>query len=109
MSSVHHSRKIVLHLSYDAAFKLCIASIGRIERSKITKEDRPNGKIDAKGGITWKTLGDKIEFNLTSLDEGCTEVEFSSRPAIRTTLIDYGKNLQNVQTIEHFLKEHGQD
>jgi hypothetical protein len=29
----------------------------------------------------------------------------SSRPAVRTTLVDYGKNLENVERISAFLKE----
>jgi hypothetical protein len=96
----------VLNLLFDKAFDLCAESVAQIKRSKITKEDRINGKIDAKGGITWKTFGDKIEFNLNKINEAHTEVELSSRPVLRTTLVDYGKNLQNVQIIEEFLKEY---
>lgn len=63
-------------------------------------------KFMLKAGITWKTFGDEIRFILNKLDEDHTEVEFSSRPLLRTTLADYGKNLQNVQMIEDFLKEY---
>jgi hypothetical protein len=32
-----------------------------------------------------------------------------SRPALRTTLIDYGKNQENVKTIINYLSEHSSD
>lgn len=104
MSDLHHIRKIMLHLSFDKAFDLCIESVNKIKRSKVVKEDRLNGKIDARGGITWKTFGDKIEFNLKKIDEDYTEVEFSSRPLVAYTIVDYGKNFDNVQIIEGILK-----
>jgi hypothetical protein len=101
---VHHTRKVNLNLSYDEAYKACVESIHQIKKSKIVKEDPINGTVDAKAGISWKTFGDKISFKLKRLENDHTEVEFSSRPIIRTTLIDYGKNLRNVQIIENYLK-----
>lgn len=96
MGEAHHIRKMVLRLSFYKAFQLCVEAVSQIKRSKIIKEDRLNGIIYAKGGVTWKTFGDHIEFNLVKIDDNRTEVEFSSSPAIRSTLVDYGKNLQNV-------------
>ena len=100
---VHQMRSIKMNLSFDAAFDACIKSISRIKKCNILKEDRINGEIDAKAGMTWKTFGDKINFTITKMDKDNTKIEISSKPAIFTTLVDYGKNLENVQTIEAFL------
>lgn len=35
-------------------------------------------------------------------------VDVWSKPAIGTTLVDYGKNLENVEKIISFLKEHSE-
>ena len=103
--NVHQIRKIKIPFSFDSAFNACIKSIDKIKKCRILEESRINGKINAKAGVTWKTFGDRIEFIVTRIDENSTEIEVSSRPAIRTTLVDYGKNLENVQIIEDFLKK----
>jgi len=105
---VHHVRNIELRLSYDKAFDLCIESLNLIEKGKIREEDRAQGKIVAKAGMTWKTFRDVISFDLRRIDNDRTEIKVSSRPAVRRTLIDYGKNLENVERISSFLKEHGE-
>ncbi len=104
MGGVHQVRKLVLPISYEKAFDACVKSIETLKRSKKIKEDRDNGIFDAKAGITWKSFGEQIRFIVNRLDDEHTEVEFSSRPAARTTLIDYGKNLKNVKAIEEYLE-----
>ena len=102
---VHHVRNIELRVSYDKAFDLCIESLNLIKRSKIRKEDRSQGKIDARAGINWKTWGDLISLDVRKKDNDRTQVIVLSRPVVRTTLVDYGKNLENVERISSFLKE----
>ena len=102
---VHHVRNLELQVSYDKVFDLCIESLNLIKRCKIRKENRPQGKIDARAGITWKTWGDVILFDVRKIDIDRTQIIVSSRPAVRTTLVDYGKNLENVERISSFLEE----
>jgi hypothetical protein len=106
--NVCHVRNIDLQVSYDKAFDLCIGALNLIKRCKIRNEDRSQGKIDAKVGMTWKTWGDVISFDVRKIDNDRTQIEVSSRPAVRTTLIDCGKNLENVKKIIRFLKEHSE-
>jgi hypothetical protein len=102
---VHHVRSIELALPYDEAFDLCIESLRSIRKCRIQEEDRLRGKIVARTGITWKTWGDVITFELRRIEGNRTLVTVSSRPVVRTTLVDYGKNLENVERICSFLKE----
>ncbi len=50
-------------------------------------------------------LGDVISFEVHRIDDDRTQVKVSSRPAVPTTLVDYGKNLENVERIISFLKK----
>ena len=63
---VHHVRNIELQVSYDRAFDFCIASLNLIKNSKIRKEIRSLGTIDARSGMTWRTMGETILFNLST-------------------------------------------
>jgi hypothetical protein len=58
--------------------------------------------------MTWKTFGDVISFEVRKIDNDRTQIKVSSRPAVRRTLVDYGKNLENMEKISSFLKEHGE-
>jgi len=105
---VAHVRTVGLQLAPDEAFDLCLKALGEIRKSKIQRQDRSRGVILAKAGMTWRSWGDEIRLDAREVGAQRTEVEVSSRPAVRTTLIDYGKNLENVETLAGFLKTHGQ-
>lgn len=100
-------RDIELKMPLDRAFDLCVESLDRIIRCNITEEDRSQGRITAKTGINWKTWGDTISLRLNRLNDNTTHVIVSSRPAARSTLVDFGKNLENVQSIISFFREKG--
>lgn len=105
-TGVHHTRTMTLNLPYEEAFRLCLQSVGHLHEAKIVNEDRHTGKIKAASGMTWKTWGDTITFQLQTVNKETTTVEFSSKPKVPGTLVDYGKNFQNVQTIEEVLAEY---
>jgi hypothetical protein len=102
---VNTTRDIELKIPFDQAFDLCIESLDCINRCNIMEKDRHQGKIAAKTGINWKTWGDTISFRLSRLNDDTTRVIVSSRPTARTTLVDFGKNLENVRIIISWLKD----
>lgn len=57
-----------------------------------------------KSRMTWKSWGENIKINLNSTKDTIFEYQVSSSPNLRTTLIDYGKNLENINRIEKVLK-----
>jgi len=101
---VYHVRNIELRLPYDKAFDFCAESLNLIKRCKITKEDRSQGKIDARAGMTWDTWGDVISFEVRKIDSDRTQVIVSSKP-LHGQLLDDGKNLKNIERTSSFLKE----
>ncbi len=101
---IHHVRKLELQISHDKAFDRCIESLDLIKNCNIREQDRSHGKIVAKTTINWKTWGDTISFDVAPMDNGHIKIDISSRPTARTTLVDFGKNLENVEKIKSFLE-----
>lgn len=104
---VRHLRRVEVRLPYDRAFDLCLSSVGAVRKGGIRVKDRSLGTIEAKAGMTWKSWGEVISFNLRRIDETRTLVEVSSKPVLPTTLVDLGKNLENVEGIAGTLAQAG--
>ncbi len=103
-TGVHHFRSIQFQAPYDQVFDLCVESLRLIKNCKIKEDNRLTGKIIARAGLNWKTWSDTITFLINREHDGCTHIELSSRPTARTTIVDFGKNLENVETIIIFLR-----
>lgn len=101
---VEHIKSIELKIPYNVAFEFCLEALDSIKKYKIKKKNKSRGSIYVKTGMTWKTWGDNILFKLFKINEKSTRVEISSKPTVRTTLIDYGKNLDNIENIISYLK-----
>jgi len=97
-------QNIELRLPYDRAFDLCVRSLDLIRKCRIQEEDRSRGTIIAKSSVNWKTWGDTVSFDISETDNDSTAIRVSSRPTAWSTLVDYGKNLENVKTIVSFLE-----
>ncbi|MEB1808867.1 MAG: hypothetical protein LPK26_16525 [Bacillaceae bacterium] len=104
-SSVKQETEIELYLPYKDSFELCKNSLSSINGTKITHEDVEKGIIQAKTGVNIQTWGDKLEFHIQKVDEEVSKVWVQSRPIVPTTLIDYGKNLNNIKRITNHLEE----
>tara|TARA_R110002049_G_C8839165_1_gene536233 strand:+ start:67 stop:597 length:531 start_codon:yes stop_codon:yes gene_type:complete len=70
---------------------------------KMKMNETENG-IVLKTDMTWKSWGEEIKIILKSIKGKEFEYEISSNPKLKTTLVDYGKNLQNVNKIEEVIK-----
>ena len=103
-AGVHQVRTLRVHLPYEASLALCKDSLRVIKKSTLQNEDGSVGRLDAKTGMTWKAWGERISFGVQRISDTESEIEVTSRPIIRTTLIDYGKNLENVEEILLYLR-----
>lgn len=70
---------------------------------KMIMKEIENG-IVLKTGMTWKSWGEEIRIILQTKVGSDFDYQISSRPKLTTTLIDYGKNLENVNRIENIIK-----
>lgn len=55
-------------------------------------------------GMSWKSWGEEIQISFKSTMDSYFEYVVLSRPKLRTTLIDYGRNLENVNRIEALIE-----
>ncbi len=88
-------------------------NLGRTELINKLKTDPIIGKmkmteteneITLKTGITWKSWGEEIKIILKSKTDSDFDYQISSSPKLRTTIVDYGKNLQNLKRLENVIK-----
>jgi len=106
ITAVNHSGTALLAHPLESALDLCAAAVGELKGGHILSRDEAGGTLEARSGKTWKSFGERITFTLADRGDGITEVAFASRPAAGTTVVDYGKNLQNVRQIAIFLAQH---
>lgn len=70
--------------------------------SKMKMIDTENG-INLKTGMTWESWGEEIKIILKSENNSDFEYQISSSPKLKMTIVDYGKNLQNLTRIENVI------
>ncbi|MEN8263788.1 MAG: hypothetical protein ABFR82_10020 [Nitrospirota bacterium] len=104
--AVHQKDHVKVPLPLNETFILCLESLHTINKCKIEAQTLFQGKITARAGLNWKTWGDIISLKLKKINNDTTYVYISSRPYARTTLLDFGKNLQNVWKIKEYLLGH---
>ncbi len=106
---VVHERIRNVHGDMNSVFDLCIASIENLGRKfSLMLSDRDSGALKVRLGTTWKSWGDIVEFKINGTGaETVHSVQFSSRPQVKTTLVDYGSNQRNIELIDAFLEQHG--
>lgn len=102
-SSVKQEKEMELTLPYKTAFELCKNAVLSIKGTKITYENEQEGMIRAKTAVNALTWGDKISVFVEKVDEERSKVHIQSKPAVATTVVDYGKNLKNVKVIANYL------
>ena len=94
---------IELQCSYDEAFNLCMSALNSVKGgARISDIDRSLGFIVAKTGQTMKGRGEVITFNIREVNDRM-RIEVISK-SLRTQLLDYGKNYENVKKIADFLE-----
>ena len=102
---VHHVREIELPLPFNDAFNLCNESLTLFDRCAIVKKDLSQGKIVAERGPSLRSMGEVISFDIQQTNVWQTRIMLSSKPPLRTTIIDFGRNLKNVEKIAQYLRE----
>lgn len=103
---VYHECTMEIPGRSEEAFNLCIRSMSGIRGCRVMEINRSAGTIRARTGLNWKTWGDTIFFDIRPSGEGHAMIHFSSRPTFKTTIVDFGKNLQNVIIIGSYLAQY---
>jgi hypothetical protein len=103
-TSPRQSRKMSVNSTINEVMPICEQAILSLNRAVIKEKDLKTGTIKAKTKMTWKSYGENIKISTQSLGDGETLIEIKSSPFIPTNVIDYGKGLENVETIVSYIK-----
>jgi hypothetical protein len=103
-TAVNQMRTIVLPMSFEDAFDICESSVQAVKGLNIKATNKQQGTIIARTSVTWKSFGEDIVYSLSQTDSSETVVRLSSKPLLATTLADYGKNFDNVEKIQSYLR-----
>lgn len=93
--------KVVIEESYVEAFKLCESSLNSIKECRIIDADIRAGTIQAQTGISLKSFGEIINFDIFPLRSGLVEINITSEYSDQ--LIDWGKSRDNISAIFDYI------
>lgn len=103
-NQVNHELCIVVPFHFEVVQARCESALSTL-RTRVRVCSRDADRITAKTGCSWRSFGERIEMRVVRQGGERTEVCVSSRPRLRTTLMDYGKNYSNVQHIVTALRK----
>jgi hypothetical protein len=92
------SREIELSLPPQQALKRCADAIRALPRSRAVVVDAQAGTIAARMAMTFRSFGERLVVTVLPAGGGSL-VRIESAPVIPTTVFDYGKGLENVETV----------
>lgn len=90
-------------------FEICEYSVKNIVNCKIKESNFQEGIIKVRAGMTWLTWGDVMLFKLEQVQDNKFRILVRSRPLIKTTIIDFGKNQDNINRIIKYIKAMNKD
>jgi hypothetical protein len=101
---VRSSTRFFVEGSQKDVFDLCNDSIPAINKCKIGFYDPKQGLVRASVSKSWMSWGELITFQIKEIELNKYNLLIVSRPVLRTTIIDYGKNLDNINRISEHIK-----
>ena len=95
---VRAEREALVPMPAEEAFERCLRALTELNGGTIIAADADTGGIEARTGISWQSFGEVVEVEIEPGVEG-TRLRVRSAPRLKTTLVDYGKNRQNVDRV----------
>ena len=102
--NVRHQRRLVINASQAEARRMCIGAIRSVPNACVPHDMSEESRIAAKTGTTWRSWGDSITCDISANKTHEQTVVVRSRPRLRTTVVDYGSNLDNVERVVSYLR-----
>ena len=97
-------REIKLNIDLNKVFSRTLTVLKMIPAVIKISPDPVARKITAKIGISLLSFGELIEVELFQ-ENGNTKIVIFSKPRLKTIMVDYGKNIENVEIISALLKD----
>jgi len=82
----------------------CVLALQKFP-ARIVENNSLQNYITACTSTSWKSWGDDIRIDVVPIDETNTQIKIICRPALKTTLVDYGKNYENAEKLMSLINE----
>ena len=109
IGSVVQTKNIDLLLDYRQSYELCSEAFKVIKKSVVVSENKNLGVIRVEVPSSIKSFGEVLEFKIVKITNRNTRVQITSRPKRKNTIIDYGKNIENILIIASFFGSSGEE
>jgi hypothetical protein len=86
----------ILRRSSDAA--------GVLRRGRVTAVEEADRIVKLRVGMSWRSWGERVVLRLHPQTPSVTDVTVTSRPVFPWTLVDYGRNADNVERMLEWLR-----
>ena len=106
--SVNQAATATIAVPVNVAVKAAESVLARMRARSIrtTRDGVP--VILARMPISFRSFGERVRVSFASTSEGSVRVDVQSRPWLRTTICDYGKNLENIEVfLDRFMTDSG--
>jgi hypothetical protein len=100
--SVNQTQSLIISLPFETVEPVIQEAVLSVPKAKI--KSISHSSVEAKTGFTWKSFGEDIVVSLERKDSS-TIAKINSKSSVKTTMVDYGKNLENVKNISSFIKQ----
>jgi hypothetical protein len=92
-----------------ATFEASLSALQAIPGLRILTENKATGEIGARTGMGWRSFGELVTIQVRRLADDRSTVRIRSEPRRRTTMIDYGKSVENVEIFLRELRQRSPD
>jgi hypothetical protein len=101
-SRTRKSTRLELQLPSEKAMELCLRATSGLG-AQVAKYDAAAGILIAKTDLSWRSFGEIITVEATTLDQRQCQVEIQSDLVLVSSLTDWGANKRNVKRIQSAL------
>lgn len=99
-------RALVVRQPPDEVFAVVRQVLSEVEGLSMKWVDEEIGEIALTGAWSWKSFGERVYVSVESIGRAETRLWLRSKSAFKPTLVDWGKNRENVDTLVKLMKTH---
>lgn len=104
ISEVEYSFTLDVNESINKAYEDCIKSASAVKNCNVIKDNCELDKVMANVGSSWKSFGEQITYDINRIGDSLTKISVNSKPRRKKTLVDYGKNRDNIKALYNYFK-----
>lgn len=101
-TEVRPSREIIASAGAESTLTRAREALAEMGGRNITEA---GNTLRATLPVTWRSFGEVVVIQVTENDECSSQVLLQSRPRVRTTVFDYGKNQANINALSLALQK----